>query len=107
MKKYVRNVRHELETAKQRGFPIFVIYSTKLTPGEHIELERLLAGCNVIKAATRDIDTSVTEKDIEKQIADLFEEAIFINDLFEFQRDYNKNDLFVIIANKNYLLSFC
>ena len=102
---YVRNVRYELETARQRRFPIFVIYNTKLTTGEHIELERLLAGCNVIKTATRDVDLSGSQKDIQRQIADLFEKANFINDLHEFQRDYKEKDLFVIIADKNYIRS--
>ncbi len=103
MKKYVRNVRRELETARQRGFPIFVIYSPELNTAEHIELERHFAGCNVIKTITRHIDLSKSEKDIERQINDLFEEAIFIRDLNEFQRDYKKKDQFVIIATKNYL----
>lgn len=103
-KKYVRNVRRELETARQRGLQIFVIYSPELNTGEHIELERRFAGCNVIKTITRHIDTSLPEKEIYRQVNDLFEDAKYVDDINEFNRDHNKNDIFVIIANRAYLL---
>lgn len=101
--KYVRNVRSELAIAKEKGFPVFVIYNPELSTNDYILFERYFSGLKIIKTVTRHVDVSISEKHIEEQIVDLFKGAQFTDDLNEFDRCREVKDMFVIIANRKYL----